>query len=1024
MPFEQQKLYEATNLLSRYYGLYTARDLAGRLAMEQLQGNTGVNDSVANFDLEPPPAEITNIIAAIIDNSEGSFLISDLIHHLNSLISSASSATEDSSTILESRVNTIIKVIGPDIEQITNSQALFLNDIIGIQTGSPINLNTEPTKEFPHLSIVKLNDVRVTPTAKNINAITIFLNGIPTIELAKAVPYLNIEMMAPGSPIAMNGRLQNISLFRFLEGNAQVEQDGTGVRTTLALANRIVNTDFLEGQEATPENSTYTSTGMEMFTAPQTLVNGDESYGNPERVNPILDKFQPLMTLKSLDVEVRPSTGIMGFKTAKLNITVHDRSRLAEVAGFIRPDLYSRTEFLIEYGWNHPEATDSATSTGNNYYAELINAMRCREKYSIVNSSLTFQPGGLVDITLDLNMRGGSEASSESISTGENGNPSRILDQIRELSTLIGEYRSRMFGNQTEQGSTRPASREVRGIQILDTAQDAASNMVMTPEIFTNLRAFRTALSAQSNPTQAATDLRHALDQMYGTAPAPSPALSGSSGHSGTSSRSLSGGLISELRNSVQSSILQKMTRLGGGPAVDPLMVLIPDQNTINIPRRGREGHTGDRGDNGDSQLDAANVPEYVSLSKILAIFVGEPMAMTHKFDDIQMLFYPFNSGAGTAGRINIASFAVNTRYFYENYLRLRLENLSRSANMTIQEFLQFVASTILDDMANPSYGISNNRLARNMFQETALEGGGSSHEVRVDAVEQQSILERVMANVTPDGTFRMPQIDFYLECSPQRVTTEGGRTDTGNLKSILKIHIFDRHMTAYETESSLIAGAREDELQPLAQTPETDTEGDSGVPESQAIQASKVLSAARASNIIEQINGTNLYQIIGGTAELKRFLMRTMPYIIFGAQGTTIKQANITSIQDPALASVNMIRSFQTTTLDPSGQQPGSLPLQIIPCEASLSIFGCPLIDFAQQFFIDFQTGTSVDNIYSVMGITHHIAPGDFSTEVRMGYGDAWGTYRSLLQRVNTASQALNAAIDSSTTPATTPSP
>ena len=57
-------------------------------------------------------------------------------------------------------------------------------------------------------------------------------------------------------------------------------------------------------------------------------------------------------------------------------------------------------------------------------------------------------------------------------------------------------------------------------------------------------------------------------------------------------------------------------------------------------------------------------------------------------------------------------------------------------------------------------------------------------------------------------------------------------------------------------------------------------------------------------------------------------------------------------------------------------------------------------------------------------MGITHHIAPGDFSTEVRMGYGDAWGTYRSLLQRVNTASQALNAAIDSSTTPATTPSP
>ena len=907
MPFEQQKLYEATNLLSKYYGLYTARDLAGRLAMENIQGNSEANASVVNFDLEQPPAEITNIIAAIIDNSEGSYLISDLVHQLNSLISSASGASEEADATLQQRVNKIINVVGPDIETITNSEALFLNDIIGIQTGSPVNLNSEPTKEFPHLSIVKLNDVRVTPTVRNINAITVFLNGIPTIELAKAVPYLNIEMMAPGSPIALNGRLQNISLFRFLEGNAQVAQSGNGVRTTLALANRVVNTDFLEGQEASPENSIYTVTGMEMFTAPQTLVNGDESYGNPDRVNPILDKFQPLMTLKSLDVEVRPSTGIMGYKTAKLNITVHDRSRLAEVAGFIRPDLYSRTEFLIEYGWNHPEATDTATSTGNNYYAELINAMRCREKYGIVNSSLTFLPGGLVDITLDLAMRGGSEASSESISTGENGNPSRILDQIRELSTVIGEYRSRMFGNETEQGSTRPASREVRGIQILDTAQDAAGNMILTSEIFENLRNFRRALSERNgSPTAAATELRDALDRMYGSAEAPR----GRSRRTGGATTGEQGGLITELRNSVQDSIFTKMVRLRSGPAPDPLMVSNIDLETRNVPRRGREGHAGDRGDilHTTSQLQDADIPEYVSLAKILAIFVGEPLAMTHKFDDIQFLFYPFNSGAGTAGTINIASFAVNTRYFYENYLRLRLENLSRSTNMTIQEFLQFIASTILDDMANPSYGISNNQEARSMFQETVQEGGGATHEVRVDAVQQQAILERVMANVTPDGTFRMPQIDFYLECSPQRVLSEGARTDSGDLKSILKIHIFDRHMTAYETEASLIAGARENELQTLAQSPEVEPIGDVGIAESQRGQNARIINAARAANLVEQITGTNLYQIIGGTTELKRFLMRTMPYIIFGAQGTTIKQANITSIQDAALTSFNMI--------------------------------------------------------------------------------------------------------------------
>jgi hypothetical protein len=445
MPNEQQKLYTATNRLARYFGLYTARDLSGRIALEQLQGIVGANSTTANFDLPPPPQEITDLVAAIIDTSEGTYLLHDLVDRINNTMTGTTSAEgSDAGQLvmggdgdLQQRINRFIEITGPEGATLNGAEnPVSMNDVLG---NNFINNNpNNPDKDIsPHLSVIKVNNVRITPTGRNINAITVFLNGIPTIELAKAVPYLNIQLLTPGSPISQNGRLENISLFRFLEGNVQVDASSNDVRSTIALANKVRNASFLEGEEPTEQNTTYTSTGMEIFTSPQTLVNGNEYYNNPDRVNPILDKFQPLLTLKELSVDVAPSTGLMSFKTARLNFILHDRSRLAEIANLIRPDLYARTELMIEYGWNHPEANIESEGI-TNYYAELINAMRCREKYGIVNSSLTFQEGGLVDITLELAMRGGTDASSEAISTDETGNVNQVLSRIRELSETIG----------------------------------------------------------------------------------------------------------------------------------------------------------------------------------------------------------------------------------------------------------------------------------------------------------------------------------------------------------------------------------------------------------------------------------------------------------------------------------------------------------------------------------------------------------------------------------------------------------
>lgn len=1005
---DQQKLYTATNRLAKYFGLYTARDLAGRIALEQVQGIVGANGTVASFDLPPPPQEITDLVAAIVDTSEGSYLIKDLVTRINHLMEQTSSSEGggEEAGSLQDRVNRFVQICGPEGSATLNG-AEGVTDLSRVLTNTFINSNPNNSDKniSPHLSVIKVNNVRITPTGRNINAITIFLNGVPTMELARAVPYLNIQLLSPGSPISQNGKLQNIGLYRFLEGNIAIDPESRNIRSTIALANQVTNTDFLEGQEATEQNSTYTSTGMEIFTSPQTLVNGNEFAANPDRVNPILDKFQPLMSLKELQVDVAPSTGLMSFKTARLTFTLHDRSRLAEVAGFIRPDLYSRTELLIEYGWVHPEANNSSEGI-NNYYAELINAMRCREKFGIVNSSLSFQDGGLVDIVLDLAMRGGSDASSETISTDESGNVNQVLAQIRELSETVGAYRRRIFGTETG-----PSSVEVRGIQILDAAEDARNNIILNDSLRTNLREFQAVLRRRSSGaagSTAARELSEQLSELYGSATGRS---------TGSSSGTTSGGLVGALRRSVQDAIRAKMIRLS--TTEDPF--LRPSRPGRRLAqRRDARGRSDSRTESGiESEL--RGVPQEVSLAKLLLLFVGEPLAMTRKFDDIQLVFYPFNNGAGFARALNIGSFAIDTRFFYENYMRTRLENLSRSGNMNLQDFLQFIASTIIDDNAAPSYGLfSSSRDGAPLFRRVTADDGGVTTEATVDAVELQNRIERILTNVTPDASFRMPQVDFYLESTPQRIDQEGAETTDGDQKTILKIHVFDRQMTAYETQGSLIAAAREEEIRNISGSPDL-AGGDEGVIESQTASANEILQAASNAGLIERIPESEMYQIRGGTSTLKEFLRRTMPYIIFGAQGTTIKQANLTSIQDAALSTVNMLRSFQSTTQEPNGEQPGGLPLQIIPCELSLTTFGCPLVDFAQQFFIDFNTGTSIDNTYGVVGITHRISAGDFTTEARLAPLDAYGTYRSLIERVNNAALALRegsrSATDSDTT-------
>jgi hypothetical protein len=146
---------------------------------------------------------------------------------------------------------------------------------------------------------------------------------------------------------------------------------------------------------------------------------------------------------------------------------LHDRSRLHEIADFVKPDLYSTTEFLLEYGWHHPDGNDYE----RNPFGALLNAMRVKEKYGIVNSSFQFEDNGEVRISLQLAMKGANEYRTVQI-----GNNEKVQGALREITNLqerIAEIRSAI--NSTHLDGKR-GGKSVFGEQILEAAQSTNGN--------------------------------------------------------------------------------------------------------------------------------------------------------------------------------------------------------------------------------------------------------------------------------------------------------------------------------------------------------------------------------------------------------------------------------------------------------------------------------------------------------------------------------------------------------------------
>lgn len=1027
MAIYETKLGMVVEALGRYYSVVSKEKFMSVLAF-------GGEEPVGNFgkvSLNPTP-EHERLIQTFTDATEGGVIMAKNFEALKSLMDGLEGPDkEDAKNLIQGVYRYIgeaetFETIWPDWKTVCSS--ISVSDMCDLKPGSDGSKDgvingafSSPTKFTPNLCAIEVFNPKLVPAARDTGAAGLFMNALPSMELSRCQPYLDITVVSPAPGLSDDNRVQSIGLMQHLVGQSQVTSDAD-----IAIAS-AVNEAAIQGQlekhdsesaanraagKDLPEIPGLSTAGMEMFTTPQSLVpvlgRGSgatmETYGDFDafqdikgddgkpisaggrRGAPIIDPFRPLMSIDDFSIGVSPSRGMMSHKTAELSLTLHDRSRLSEVGEFVKPDLYGKSELMITYGWSHPD--DSADLAAGkpgaspklmgNFYGSFLNAMKVTEKYMIVNSSFSFDDVGQVKIKLKLSMKGASNIDTNTIAQGED--IELAVQGIKDMMEVVKKIKKKILTEAKSMGDD--SAKDMFGESFFSAASSTSRAMTMDEE---SQKALKKFISANRGASGDVGTLAGSLENMFGS--------------DGT------GGAVSKLQETIAGTIGKKMEALAG--------MRVNNKDPFAKTVAGHGGSTKFV----DMSKDSS---KYISYGAMLMYMVGKPLAATRRFDEIQFIFYPINDKASYLKDCTTAQIPINILDFgvkFEEYTKT-------DVNLPLGRFMGFIGKEFIHNQASEAYGMA-------ALYEADDEGKKS---VKKDLKENPSKLNDEKKQRLEDAygagediVFKMPRIRFHIEAVPGKVT---GHPE-GKRATILRIHVYDAVCTPHTALGKLMTASRSNSLGLMTTSASKAAKSKKAAPDSDdaemAVTHAKAfyeeLKAALDYGLLEAVPSLSgdpsdfdpekqpetYFRVKGGFPALKNFMQTTMPTIIYGSTNSAVLSADVSSMNNPQLASINMMRGGMGGGTTAQGTRDSGVPLQTAPVSLSLTTFGCPVVNYGQSFFIDFGTGTTIDNVYVVSGIDHSISQGKFETKLKMTQVDAFGKYTSMMTNVTKALSAMS---------------
>ena len=830
----------------------------------------------------------------------------------------------------------------------TDKRTFSVKDRIPTPVGPPSKTNTS-------LVAIEMLNPKIGIMVRDTSALQVFCSMIPAYAISRAVPYITAKIYTPyiTSTSTEGTKVESLNLIRYLKGNVAYNKNDTLSAMILSL------TGSGNVASATPG-------GMELFTAPQTMVYDPTDTTNKFGSYKPIDRFRPLMTLNDVSFEVvSAGAGMMSYKNASMNITLHDRGRLAEIVSLVKPGMYSSTEIELEYGWSadprsgNAEASDAGEltnfATQDDVFTQFVDSLRVKEKYQVVNSTFKFDDAGQVNVSITLAMKGASDLKSYDISDDSLKKKARdikeIVEKIQTLLAKNGEQAQTLFGE-----------------TLLDAVSSPNSVLALDDEDLVKVKAAVSKLAGQSAKKGGDyTTLNESMSVLF----------------AGTGSKSVD--FQAAAKNSVDTILKEILKEAEIFPASKNIL-----QN--------KEFSAAEK-----KLLVGAKPYNQISLGKVLLAFVGIPLAKSGQFDEIQFIFNKINNRAGFVRGLSIAAFPLDSDLLAATLTQLYSKNLS----VSLSTFIGTLGQAQVNNIAHKAYGSSGS-------YKTDKESG----EIEILDDQQDEIDTQLAAAGIYDLNFQLPSLQVMPECVPHA---------NDATKTILRIHVMDGACTPHQTYAEAINSARTDSsffVDSYALSSDNKLFPSAGGVYSKDMDPA-VVGSERVADINKMIDVGVLKAVIvtsstevkqedqtvaaaykldlsrlfssGDPKLAKKFLSEALPTMRYGTSAGMIKSISLSSISDPALATINTIKMDDAAGDNPGNVREKGLPLTISPTEVSVDMLGCPIINFGQSVYIDFGTNTTADNIYACTGLSHKFAPGEFSTSAKFTLNiGAYGIYNS----------------------------
>jgi len=933
----------------------------------------------------------------------------------------------------------IFHMIGEKIT-IDLSDDLYWGEVGSLRDMIP-SLNSgdfEAAKERFTASAYALRSPFVNPSTRGTDKIDMFLNSMPSIVVSQMVPYLDVEFKFQG---ASQTTYNTPGPLRFLLGSTSIKDSS---QADIMMKNAEYSSIQKETQETDSSGNSqkkiveleYAMTGMEHFLMPQTLTNMDTL--GPSSARLVKAKpFLPFASILSFDVNViNAGAGKFSHKKGTLKFSIHDKGRLGEMAEFIRGSSgFNQALVWITYGWLAP-----MNRSDEDEYSKFINEnMMVRECWQIVNSQFSFDASGQVSLSLELVSKAAKILQDITISETD-----AYLREFHKVIQSISEARSKAMGGenkfsisvQSEQilnaGSTNGVFTDVKSKDIQQSINNLVKSLKKSALSSDELKDLETKLKSLTDKgayshsqveTNVGTVVKNQFDKLRD---GPDPFLA--SGRKGTDTELgyFSDANLSKAIASFNQTPENRVAAVKGTTGKKS-----PDKSKKAAPKKPDPIAT-----------QIKTLKPVVSFGKLFLYFVVPAIAKSHTCNELQVFFYGFNDKCGPISGQSIAEFPVNVVTFahaYAEYLKT-----SGTEDLNLETFMRLLIETQFSDQRAIGYGMNS------FYKPWDKDNPG-----KAELSEDKTAEEGMAKWLEEYGTLKMPVIEIYVEAGEEGTSNkkpdivanlkrgtyqrEKSELETKNSSKesqkfpekrlIKRIHVYDKQCNPYRLMQSIIQvgdvlqlgqidtasvrsklkklydkldSRQKDKLEELIKENKKAKKGEQKNSEQLLQEASggSITSADTQGIVVKELPYGKEITLTKDRESLKAFLTKSIPTISVGTNGSLITAANVASKTDGLMGAINIINanksqaSGKATLSNNSLEEAGGLPLRAVPMQVTMTSLGVPTSQLYQTFFIDFNTGTTIDNIYNCTQLQHSISPGKFMTNWTFAYTDGYGKF------------------------------